>query len=191
MFSPWNLYMHSVWMHPARSWNLGHHANLAELYICWEDNLRGRQGYIEGTYIFCKTCMFFEKFTGYIFPRLQKIEEMSHPCTTCRESKLSCIHLLSPVAFWCQTQWCCYCWVEHLELSIHWSLTISSTSKFLSFPTATVGASNTPSAKYMTMETTPNVACWTSTQAGLDDWSETLSNDLCSWHCSGNLPSKL
>ena len=71
---------------------------------------------------------------------------MSHPVTTCRESMLSFIHLSSPVALWCQTQWCYYRWVDHLELRIHWALTISSTSKFLSFPTATVGASNTPSA---------------------------------------------
>ena len=46
------------------------------------------------------------------------------------------------------------------------ALTISSTSNSLSFTITTVSVSNNPSAKYI-KEIAPNVACWTSTQAGV------------------------
>ena len=70
-------------------------------------------------------------------------------------------------------------------------MTNTSTSKSLSFPTTKVCASNTPSAK---------IWLWRQHLIWLvghllkqlwGDWSQTLSDDLCSWHRSENLPAEM
>ena len=66
---------------------------------------------------------------------------------------------------------------------------ITSTSKSLSFPTTTFGASNTPSEKNMKQHLILLVGHLLNQVSG--DWSGTLSDDLCSRHCSENLPAEM
>ena len=99
-FSTWHVYMQSFWMHPLR-WNLWHHANVAELDICWEEIFCGRLGHVEGWHIFYTSCMFFENIQALSFPWLYRTEVVSHKVIACWGSRLSCICLRNSVALWC------------------------------------------------------------------------------------------
>ena len=116
---------------------------------------------------------------------------MSHPVTTCRESRLSCIHLPSSVALWCRTLWCYYCWggafsVEH-PLGTWQFVPPTSLCHFQqqqSVHPTHLGHKIRPWKRHLMLLVGHLL------KQVLDDWSGTLSNELCSWHCSGNLPAK-
>ena len=113
------------------------------------------------------------------FPLGCKTKVVSQAVIMCRESRLSCIYLPNSVTLRCRTLWCHYC----CGRASTGAMTITATSKSLSFPTTTFGASNTPSAKIWPWKQHLILLLGHLLNQLSGDWSGALSDDLCSKIC--------
>ena len=114
-----------------------------------------------------------------MFPFGCRTEVVTHSVVMCRKSRLSCIYLPNSVTMWCRTLWCYYyywggaCKVEH-QLG-PWQLV--PLARLCHFLQQQLVQKIWPRKQHLSLLVRHLL------KQGSGDWSGTLSDELCSYHC--------